>query len=60
MLEGVDDVVLGFRMQVNSTPTFFIRADGRTEHVEATLTYADIQPHVDASLPSGFVSDLCA
>jgi protein-disulfide isomerase len=45
-----NDAILGLRRQVNSTPTFFITARGKTEKVEAALTYAAMQRRLDELL----------
>ena len=45
-----DDARLGLQRQVNSTPTFFITAHGKTEKVAAALTYASMQRRLDALL----------
>ncbi len=45
-----DDAILGLGLGVNSTPTFFITANGKTEKVEAALTYAGMQRYLDSLL----------
>ena len=45
-----DDAILGLELRVTSTPTFFIKANGRTEKVEAALTYGAMQRRLEASL----------
>lgn len=45
-----DDITLGRDMLINSTPTFFITAHGKTEKVEAALTYAAMQRRLDPLL----------
>jgi protein-disulfide isomerase len=44
------DAILGLELQVISTPTFFLRARGKIEKVEAALTYAAMQSRLDALL----------
>ena len=49
--EGIDsDIILGSGREVNSTPTFFITSKGKTEKVEAALTYAAMQRRFDELL----------
>jgi protein-disulfide isomerase len=45
-----EDAILGLEMQVTSTPTFFIIAEGRRDKVEAAITYAAMQRRLDALL----------
>jgi protein-disulfide isomerase len=45
-----NDIILGSRRQVRSTPTFFLTANGETEKVEAALTYAAMQLRLEEIL----------
>jgi protein-disulfide isomerase len=45
-----NDAILGLELQVFSTPTFFIRARGKMEKVEAALTYEAMQSRLDELL----------
>jgi protein-disulfide isomerase len=42
-----EDIVAGSDLEVTSTPTFFITARGKSEKVEAALTYAAMQRRLD-------------
>jgi len=42
-----NDIIAGSDREVTSTPTFFITARGKTEKVEAALTYAAMQRRLD-------------
>jgi protein-disulfide isomerase len=46
-----EDLKLGLAREVNSTPTFFITARGKTEGIAAALTYAALKRNLDAKLP---------
>jgi len=45
------DIQSGISRHVNSTPTFFITAQGKTEAVAAALTYAAMKRYFDERLP---------
>jgi len=51
-----NEAILGLERQVNSTPTFFITARGKTEKVEAALTYAAMQRRLDALLQETYAA----
>jgi protein-disulfide isomerase len=45
-----DDIISGSDRKVRSTPTFFITAKGKTEKVEAALTYPAMQRRLEELL----------
>jgi protein-disulfide isomerase len=44
------DIQLGISRNVGSTPTFFISGQGKTETIEAALTYNGLKQHLDPRL----------
>jgi protein-disulfide isomerase len=45
------DIRLGLDRDVNSTPTFFVTADGETEGVAAAVRYPILKRYLDSRLP---------